>query len=196
MWFFTNYFRKSRLYTNPNTGNSWVSVFPGSNGRFVDEFDKVCQDFNNKFKCFNIDRANEAFGDYHQWKECDYTTSYQWHLDDNNVPVCGPENNVNYQKTFRNAPGKFEWNQCRLALCQAEREFAMGLAPYLENINFKEQNKENYGLNEAGQCTHLESDQHRDECCGDMESYNRTPYDLGYQCCKNEELFDVSSGVC
>ena len=187
---------KNTLYTAPN-GKTWVSVFPGSNGRYVDDFDKVCQNFNNRFKCFNIDRGNYAFGDYEQFKECDSHTSYQWHMDENNVPVCGTPNNVNYEKQYR-MPGKYEWNQCRLALCQAEREFAIGLAPFLRNVNFKGENRDKYGLNEAGLCKHVEKDprQHKDECCGDMKTYDRSPYDMGYQCCKNDQLFDFSSGVC
>jgi len=184
-----------RHYTNPDTGNSWFSVYPGSNGRFVDDFDKVCHDYNNKFKCFNIDINNGAFGDFEQYNDCHYWTSYSWHMDQNNVPVCGPEANPEYQTSYNswsNQPGRFEWNQCRLALCQAEREFAIGLAPFFENKNFKKQNAANYGLNDADQCTHLASDQERDVCCGDMVSYNRTPFDANYQCCQSGQLLDLA----
>ena len=146
-------------YTSPTSGNSWYSVYPGSNGRFVDDFDKVCHEYNNKFKCFNIDKANSEFGNYEQYGECHYWTSYTWHMNENNIPVCGPAENPEYQKfKFENDAGRFEWNQCRLALCQAERELAMGLAPFLESGNFRQENQANYGLYQAGQCTHVKGD--------------------------------------
>jgi len=180
-------------YTNPDSGNSWLSVYPGSNGRFVDDFDRVCHEYNNKFKCFNIDIEWGSFGNFEQYKDCHYWTSYTWHMDGNNLPVCGPEANPEYQRfSFNSDPGRYEWNQCRLALCQAEREFAIGLAPFFENANFRQDNAANYGLNDAGSCTHIAGDHRRDVCCGDLISYNRTPFDADYQCCQDGQLLDLA----
>ena len=108
------------------------------NGPPLDEVDSACMKVHKAYQCMFMDADDKVLKQGQTYTVtgeaidgCFEGMQFTYHTDSNNDIVCGPETNPNYANN--------QWNGCRQAACQIEREFAYSVIHHLQDpVLFKQ----------------------------------------------------------
>ena len=154
-------------------------------GAPVDDLDQACLDASENYKCMLMDYDNGSI-EQDGKHGCYNGQAYNYFIDDNNQVQCGTKKNIDYKQ------GKSA-NDCRLAACQIERDFAYRALEIMQYdpVSFIENNvgKRNYcpkSTNRKSIVTTID----RDACCGNFPQ--RSPFrSMVQECCSDGSTASV-----
>lgn len=157
-------------------------------GAPIDDLDQACLDTSENYKCMLMDYDNQQI--FQDGKHgCYAGQAYNYFFDeDSGMIQCGTKKNPNYS-TGKSA------NDCRLAACQIERDFAYRTLEIMnyDPVTFIENNVQN--RNFCPKSTNRKSiitTMDRDACCGGFP--NRSPYrSMVQECCSDGSTASVGS---
>ena len=142
--------------------NNKRSRYPGINSKPMNRVDEICTQLAHRLKCFEIDLAMGLFLASEEKYDCNWATSYSWHIGESGEIVCGPESSneyVWYTNDGEINEGRTDRNECRNALCQIEREFSLAIFEEIKDpISFFKAEKllGNYGAwQDTGKCRYI-----------------------------------------
>lgn len=187
-----NCFSDSKQVPHNKKGKSKMVRVPGVNGNPVDDVDRACQVLAKRQTCLSLDNQGVPFPEG-PGGICDYQLGYSTYFNtETGEHECGTLNNPGYEKVYKNNESKYNLNQCRRSLCEMDREFAMEIAPMLEDpFKFYNANVEKFDIVGTSQCVIAETEYKQDQCCG--WDFMRSPFNTEKQRCCEDEIFKTGS---
>jgi len=196
-----NCFSNNHKIPNINGGAGFHAI-PGNNGEPVDDLDAFCKILARRHKCMNFDYGPNsglefAHGNPNRQK-CDYLVGYAYEHDTATGEfTCGPANNPGYANNgpwYQRPENQkhFNMNQCRLAICEMDLEFAQSVAPLLTDPwAFRQANRNNKNISDTNACEAPGVQGNVDTCCGPKSE--RNPFNSSIKRCCAEQIVDIGS---
>jgi len=152
----------------------------------IDDLDAECQKVAENYKCMYMDAENNDISQQGRLG-CYLGMMFQFYFDADNNVICGNKRNPNYQDGS---------DDCRLASCQIERDFAyraMALMDW-DPASWKANNAHKKSLCPSKQGKEDVQKSPKDSCCGKFP--NRHPFKSIFRECCDDQGTTASIGSC